>query len=72
MAELLPIWIVGVGPGHPSYITAQAAALVQANEPDYEGKERDFILRIAGFVQSQAQKLLAMAAPMRKIDPVLL
>ncbi|HLE82033.1 MAG TPA: precorrin-6y C5,15-methyltransferase (decarboxylating) subunit CbiE [Dehalococcoidia bacterium] len=30
MAELLPIWIVGVGPGHPSYITAQAAALVQA------------------------------------------
>ena len=51
---------------------AQAAALVQANEPDYEGKERDFILRIAGFVQSQAQKLLAMAAPMRKIDPVLL
>ena len=30
VAELLPIWIVGVGPGHPSYITAQAAALVQA------------------------------------------
>ena len=30
MAELLPIWIVGVGPGHPSYITAQAAALIQA------------------------------------------
>ena len=51
---------------------AQAAAPLQANELDYEGAERDFVLRIAGFVQSQAQKLLAIAAPMRKIDPTLL
>ena len=51
---------------------AQAAAPLQANELDYENKERDFVLRVAGFVQSQAQKLLAMAAPMRKIDPTLL
>ena len=51
---------------------AQAAASVQANELDYEGKERDFVLRIAGFVQSQAHKLREMAEPMRKVDPALL
>ena len=51
---------------------AQAAAPTQANEPDYEGEERDFVLRIAGFVQAQARKLLEMAEPMRKVDAALL
>ena len=51
---------------------AQAAAPAQANEPDYEGEERDFVLRIAGFVQAQAQKLLAAVKPMRAIDTALL
>ncbi len=50
----------------------QAAAPAQANEPDYEGTEREFVLRIAGFVQSQAQRILEMVKPMRAIGPALL
>lgn len=51
---------------------APAAAAAEAKSADYEGDERGLVERIAAFVQSQAQKMLAMAKPMRDVDPKLL
>ncbi len=44
----------------------------QAAEADYVENERELVLRIAGLVEAQALKLLAMAKPMREIDAALL
>jgi serine/threonine-protein kinase HipA len=51
---------------------AQRAAPAQEKEPAYEGEERALVARISASVQSQAQKLLAMAKPMRAVAPGLL
>lgn len=47
-------------------------AAQQAAEADYIGDERELVSRIADFVAAQAEKLLAMAKPMQKIDAALL
>jgi hypothetical protein len=47
---------------------AADAAKLQATHAAYAAEERDFVNRIAGFVQSQASKLVEMAAPMLKVD----
>lgn len=51
---------------------AQAAAGVQAEMPEYEGTERDFVRRISAFVQAQATKLLETIEPMLAVKPSLL
>ena len=51
---------------------AQTAAAAQEQASDYVAEERPLIARINAFVQSQAQKLLAMAKPMQAVDPALL
>jgi hypothetical protein len=47
--------------------TAPDAAKLQATDAAYAGEERDFVTHIAGFVQSQVSKLVAMAAPMLEV-----
>jgi serine/threonine-protein kinase HipA len=47
---------------------APAIATTQAAEPEYAGQERDFVARIATFVQGQARKLVDVAAPLLKVD----
>ena len=47
-------------------------ARLQAADEDYAGDERALVLRIAGLVEAQAGKLLAMAKPMQEIDVSLL
>jgi hypothetical protein len=49
-------WLVPVGGSEP------------ATDAAYAGEERDFVTRIADFVQSQASKLVEMAAPMLEVD----
>jgi serine/threonine-protein kinase HipA len=51
---------------------AQTAAAAQARASDYVAEERSLVARIDALVQSQARKLLAMAEPMRAVDPALL
>lgn len=51
---------------------AERAVAAQEKAADYEGEERALVARISEFVRSQAQKLLAMAKPMRSVDPTLL
>jgi serine/threonine-protein kinase HipA len=47
---------------------APDAAKLQAADAAYVAEEKDFVARIAGFVQRQASKLVEMAAPMLKVD----
>lgn len=47
---------------------AADAAKLQATDATYAAEERDFVNRIAGFVQNQASKLVDMATPMLKVD----
>jgi serine/threonine-protein kinase HipA len=45
-----------------------AIAATQAAGPEYEREEKDFVAKIATFVQGQAAKLVDMAATMLKVD----
>jgi collagenase-like PrtC family protease len=47
---------------------APAAAAMQAADAIYVGTEREFVRRIATFVEGQARKLVEMAAPMLKVE----
>lgn len=49
---------------------APAAAATQAADAIYVGTEREFVGRIATFVEGQARKLADMAAPMLKVELV--
>jgi len=51
---------------------APAAARAQASEDTYVGEERALVERISAFVQNQAGKLIDMATPMTRVDPLLL
>jgi hypothetical protein len=51
---------------------ALAAAPVQAAEGIYVGEERALVADISGFVQQQANNLLAMASPMTQVGPSVL
>lgn len=51
---------------------APAAAASEEKAVDYAGEERALLASISAYVQSQAQKLLAVAKPMQAVDPALL
>jgi len=44
----------------------------EAEGPEYQDAEREFVARIGAFAKSQAQTLIAMVGPMQSVDPSLL